>query len=293
MNRRARHIQCTLEEYHQREEWSHSQSEDARKSWLLFHGKHIAHIYPPKRTSALDTGSVAHLLSSHPGSIDELVAVIPPDVLNKDGHRKGAAWLRWKAEHAGKILMTKRELAPVQQMVRNVYDHPDARALLDTTLLHEFSLVYEHPDTGLPLRSRPDLLTARQGAMMLAEIKTTSKTYTPRSFVQDVLGYGYHRQIAWQWDAVELFGYEVVGAQFVTISSSPAYECRVFELPTRAIQLGREENGEILRELARRLEADDWSDVFRGVIKTDLPEWAYERAGLPAVVICDGDTVVV
>lgn len=273
--RTARHIECTLEEYHARSEWSRSQAEDLRASPPLFHGRHISGLYPRKEGPALDTGTVGHHILTSPASVDEIVAVIPPDVLNSQGHRKGAAWKEWSEAHPDRIQMKADEMEAIRHMVRNVYAHPRATMLLANAMHYEFTVLYEDPETGLPLRARPDLISGFYSRVIVVDFKTT-RALTPREFASEAVKWGYHRQEAWYREGVERFGYDIAAFLFVTVDKSPAHECRVYELSSSALQLGREENQSIRRDLAHRLETDDWTDPYgKEILTIDLPAWAY------------------
>lgn len=276
--RKARHIECSMEDYHARDETSRSQIEDLLDSPPLFYGRHIARppIYPRKSSKDFDTGTVAHAALSAPRGLDTVVTEIPAEVLNGQGHRKGARWQEWAEAHAGTIHLKAEELEPIRQMVRNVYDHPEAGQLLGKVMHYEFSLVWDDAETGLPLRARPDLILRHRDGAVVADFKTT-KALTPREFAADAAKYGYHRQEAWYREGVELFGLPVVGFVFITVDKSPAHECRVYDLPPSALQLGREENQANRRDLARRLDTNDWTDPYgKEILTVDLPEWAYK-----------------
>jgi hypothetical protein len=208
-----------------------------------------------------------------------VVTEIPADVLNGDGHRKGAAWQEWKKANPNKILLKAEELVPIRRMVANVYDHPVASRLLGKVLHYEFSLVWDDPETGLALRARPDLIVGHGGNHVIVPDFKTTKALTPREFVRDAVQFGYHRQAAWYSELVAAFGYEVLAFLFITVDKSPAHECRVYELPEPALQLGREQNQAGRRDLVRRLETNDWTDPYgKEILTVDLPEWAYQDA---------------
>jgi hypothetical protein len=279
----ARHAECTLAEYHARPEWSHSQEESAigdEGSWPLFYGQHVIDppLYPRKANAALDAGTVAHAILTSPGSRDDVVAIIPDDVLNKDGHRKGKPWKDWSAENADRIQMKAEEFEPVRQMVRNVYAHPRGRWLMEHVLHTEYTLAWTDEETGLELRARPDFLVQWRSRVFVVDFKTT-RCRTPRTFRKDIGKLGYHRQIAWYAEPVELFGYEVAPQGiFLTADKSPAHECRVYDLSERAVNLGHRENVAFRRALARRLDENDWTDpLSQEAIEMDLERWAYEN----------------
>ncbi len=278
---KARHVECTLDEYHAMPGWSNSQLNDLvppEGSPPLFDGRHVTGIYPRKVSKEMDVGSVAHILLSNPADATNLVAVIPRDALNSQGNRTGSAWQAFKAEHADtRYLLKRAEYAPIKQMVANVYDCPAAKPLMESAIHYEFSLTWQDEETGLHLRARPDMICGHAGRVVVPDFKTT-KALTPWEFTRDALKYGYHRQGAWYSEPVELFGYDVAGFVFITVDKSPAHEVRVYELPERALQLGREQNRANRRELARRLDQDDWSDPLGAeILVVDLPERAYSE----------------
>ena len=285
----ARHIEWTIGEYHARPEVARSSIEDCittdgpalQLDWQLFKGRYIDKppAYPRKASKALDDGNVAHACLTSPGGIADVVAVIPPEVLNAQGHRKGKAWSEWKDANAGKIQRTAGEMAAVRCMVRNVFAHPRGAWLMEHAQHYEFSLVYECPASGLPCRARPDLLVGLRGQILLVDFKTT-KCLTAREFAWDMERYGYHRQFAWYKEAVELFGHTVAGCLAITVDKSPAHRVRVHEVSERAVRLGHQQNHAHRLELARRLQENDWTDpTDKQVAVIDLPERAYDWKG--------------
>jgi RecB family exonuclease len=284
-SRKARHISVGLEDYHLKlPEWSRSQLETLRESPPLFYGRHIAKTYPPKWSLGFDDGSVAHYALTSPGGLSDVVVTIPRTVLNSQGHRKGHAWSEWSEANAGKIQMKEGALESIKAMIRNVYAHDEAGRLLSAAMHYEHTLLYVDEETGLGLRARLDLIAGRDGRAVIVDYKTT-KCVTPKQFAWDAFDYGYHRQMAWYWDAVELFGLDVADFVFITSDKSPAHQCRCYRLPRTALELGRRENREGRLNLARRLKEDDWSDPLgSGIHDVDLPEKAYS----PVVVTMGG-----
>jgi len=274
--RKARHVTCNLEDYHKRPEWSRSQLEVLRQSPVLFYGRFVADppLFAPKQSRDLDVGKVAHEVLTAPGGLDQVVVEIPAEVLNSQGHRKGKTWTEWSEDHAGLIQMTAAELEPVRAMVRNTYAHPEAGRLLAKAMHYEWSLVWTDEKTGLGLRARPDLIVSDNGGVVVVDFKTT-RAVTPRDFARDVAQFGYHRQAAFYSEAVRRFGYRVNRFLFVAVDKSPAHECRVYELDEDSIAAGQEQVRELLLDLARRLDENDWQpEGFGDVRRIRLPEYA-------------------
>ena len=290
---KARHFTCSLEQYHARREWSHSQIEDLYTSPPLFHGRHISGQYARKSSPMFDAGTVAHLLLTSPAEQVDMVAIIPDDVLAKNGARSGTAWKEWKASQDGKICLKKAEFAPIKEMVWNVHKHPVAAELLATAQHYEFSVAWIDDDTGLHLRARPDMICGQNGLAVEVDFKTT-KAVTQREFVADAAKYGYHRQAAWYWDGAAEFGMDVSRFVFIAVDKSPAHQCRVYEFSEADIELGREENRCLLNELAKRLEEDDWSDPLgKDVLNVSLPAWKHAEVGTPEILTIGGKSIAV
>jgi hypothetical protein len=272
----ARHIECTLEEYHSmKDSYSHSQAEDLVKSPPLFHGRHILGVYPREKSEALDIGSIAHAAILE-GSWEKVLAIIPAAALNAAGHRVGKAWQQWSAAHTDKIQMKEDEATAILHMVKHVYAHPFARKLLRSPGPIEHSLIWTDEETGLRLRARPDkiVLSPTSNGCIIPDVKTTRAT-TERDFRRDAVRFGYFRQAAWQWDGVVRAGWEPAGFVFVVVDKSPAHECTVFEVDEQDIAFARRQNRVIIKELARRLAENDWTGRNAGrIVPLSLPDWA-------------------
>ena len=272
-------------DYHANPGWSHSQIEDligepdGTGSPALFHGRHISKMYARKRSKDMDLGTVAHECLRSPLGWQGVVKIIPRDVLNADGHRKGAAWKEWKAENAGLIHMTQQEFIPVDFMVQNVLNSPKAGWFMRRPGPQERSIFWTDDETGLELQARLDKISRLDtGQVALIDFKTT-RAVNARQFASDAAGFGYHRQAAWYSDALLECGELVAGFVFICVDKTPAYECRVYQLADSAIELGREQNRQVIRDLAHRLDTDNWTSPESGeIVEIDLPLWAYRNA---------------
>jgi hypothetical protein len=277
METRGTHIPgLTLEQYHQRAEWSHSQIEVLIDSPPLFAGQFITHEYERKKSDVFDDGTIVHDILSSGRPISDLVAIIPDEALNEDRHRKGAAWKAWSVENYDKIQRKPEECDALTRMVDSVRSHKKAAWLLDADGHFEHSIVWTDEETGLALRARPDKISIFSDEWVVSDIKTTRAEDT-RQFSRAIADYGYHRQAAWYVDAVHSLGIEDVPAFcFITVNKTPAHECHVYELAPPAIELGREENRQILIELKHRLDTNDWRCRDADTInEIDLPTSAY------------------
>jgi hypothetical protein len=259
MSETPRHIECTMEEYHQRPEWSNSQvSAYIERGPLYFFGAHVARppLYAREEKAVYAFGTATHQLFSAPGRIDEVAIEIPEAKLSKSRAKAGNAWKEWKEEHAGLIHLKAEEMRAARIMVRRVYEHEDGSKLFSSAIHFEYTLIWTDEETGLDLRARPDLLSGWRGRMIPSDFKTT-RALTPYEFARDARKFGYHRQDAWYSEAVTLQGYDVPGFYFITSDKSPAHECRVYDLDPADREDGREEIRRARGEIAERLSRED------------------------------------
>lgn len=270
----AHHVECSLKDYHRRPEWSNSQKEKLIESPPLFYGTYISHEFPPMASKELDIGTVAHECLTNPGGLDAIVKVIPENVLNGQGHRKGGAWKEWSEAHADYIQMKESEIESIRRMIESVH-RTVPKWMFENVLHYEHTIIWRDDESGLMLRARPDMIIRRGDYVVLADFKTT-RTTTARTFAADAAKYGYHRQAAWYWDAAVALGMSPCAFLDITVDKTPAHETSIYELATGAIELGRTQNRKAIHELAWRLETDTWTAPHHGeILMLDLPEWAY------------------
>jgi len=274
----AQHVPgLSLSAYHDRPEWSHSQIEVLLESAPLFYGRFISREFPKPASDVFDDGTIVHTVLTHDQRIEDILAIIPGDVLNAHGHRKGALWNDWWQANAGRIQRKRDECDALFRMVDSVRAHPKARWLLEGEGEFEYSIIWRDEETGLSLRARPDKLSFFRGDCLVSDIKTT-RSFNPRTFGNDVAKYGYHRQAAWYIDGVTALGWHVPAYCFITVDKTPAHETHVYELMPSAIELGRQQNRQLLTELKHRLETGDWNAPDHdSIIELDMPTWAYRE----------------
>jgi hypothetical protein len=206
-----------------------------------------------------------------------VMRIIPEHVLNGDGHRKGAPWKQWAALNDDKILLKESECEEILRAVQNCRAEPKAIMVLDAPGEFQHTIKWLDDETGLWLRCRIDKLAYLHVGTFPADIKTCRSNH-PRKWWNDVNEYGYHRQAAWYSDGLIEMDDPPDGWLNVTIGKPDPQECIVYEMPRRAIELGRRQNRELLRELARRLEEKDWKPrTYDQVLTGDLPEYAYKN----------------
>lgn len=275
----AYHADLTISAYHQRPEYSSSQIRLLPDSPEMFYGRHILKhpLFQQKRTPSLDLGTALHdaVLENTP------ILTIPADVLSKSGSRAGKAYHAWVADHPGSVHCKADD--PLPLMVMAVRNEPEVAEWLAAEGPVEHSIFFPDAVTGLLLRSRPDKIAfGDEGAsIIIPDFKSTNKdVYDKREIAKVMAEYQHHRQGALYWDAVQALYPEsrVVAFWLVFVRNCPPFNCHVHEVPKPDIELGRRQNRRALRDLRRRLNANDWKPSRYGEVEmTELPNYVYEK----------------
>ena len=262
----------TNEEYHALPSWSSSQTKLLPDEPELFFRRHVekAPAFQFNQTASMKLGTAVHraILDGTP------VKLIPDDVLSASGAKAGKAWKQFEAEFHDLVLCKPDD--PILHMVESIRAEPMAAKWLAAEGSIEQSIAYEDPVTGLPLRARPDkAATVEDDRVVILDPKTTTKDpYSGREMAKVMAEFGYHKQAAWYWDAVELLGKSVEAFLFIFVQNKAPYVCHVVEMTPEDIERGRRQNRRALDDLARRLESDNWKpETYGTVTYVELPEW--------------------
>jgi hypothetical protein len=272
----AQHVDCEIEEYHARSEWSSTQLKCLREEGpLMFRRRYITGESPRQHKKAWDIGHVVHAALLEPTGLVGLVDTPPADVLAKNGARFGKKYEEWLAARPDKIILTARELAECQTMADRVLSDTTALAMLRGMGGHsEYSVLWHDAVSGLDLRCRFDrFVPMPDGGCILVDIKT-ARDVTPKGFARDAAKLGYHNQAALYWDGAVALGQAPSSWRFVAVQNCEPYDCVCYELSHEDIMFGRAQNRQTLNELARRLGQDDWDPDTRGrLVPLQMPEW--------------------
>lgn len=164
-----------------------------------FYRQYVARTEPRKDpTPAMEFGTAVEDLAFR----DRLNAVIiPQNVLNDQGHRKGAAWTNWAqeavAEHGTDVKLLKADefdkpMGPgaVMQCVENLRGHEKANQLIWGESLKNVRIRWRCKYTGLDCRCEIDLL---HYASIIGDLKTCFDVSVD-GFHKAVLQNGYYIQ---------------------------------------------------------------------------------------------------
>ncbi len=176
------------------------------------------------------------------------------------------------AVNEGKTPISLDDCDLIKGMIDGVTRNPKARIALDAPGRVESSVLWTDPDTGLPLKCRPDKLLDNG---LIWDLKTTVDS-SPEAFARTCAAFAYHRQAALYLDGVWQELRHDGPFLFVVVSKEPPHECVCYTLDSEALALGRKQNAAALRELAECKRAGNWAGKWRDkIIETSLPRYAF------------------
>jgi exodeoxyribonuclease VIII len=202
------HPGLSNEAYHALKAVSPSQIKVLGKSPLHYFDQFLADDREKKLpTAAMQLGTALHTAALEPELWDATIAVPPHtfDRRTKVGKELAAAF---KAENAGKLVLSPEDADQVRRMADAVRKHPAARFLLELPGRREPSYTWTDPATGLACKTRPDWHS--EDRRIVVDVKTTSDA-SRAEFSRSIVNFDYHVQAAWNQDAL---GAE----QFITIA---------------------------------------------------------------------------
>jgi hypothetical protein len=265
----------TNSEYHSHPAWSQSAAKLLPKQPELFHARHVAKTLAMEPSPAFEFGSAVHGLLSGCDTVVE----VPADVLTSNGQRRGKAWEQFQTEHNGSLLLLPSTFAKVRAAADSILSDPAAKRLVEPPGDWEESIFWTDQNTGLELKARPDKQAVFGSETVLVDLKTTSSDPADYDDISwSCLRYGYDFQAAWYMDGIASRMQSVEAFVFIFVQSEPPFVCRVYELSEDAIERGQKNIETSLRDLAERLNTNNWHGKGYGdYLPLDLPPKAYRK----------------
>jgi hypothetical protein len=235
---------------------------------LVINGGSPAHFYAywsgnpqrveePEREAFVLGRAVHHLHLGQAKFLDEFS--IRPEELNGkswQGNRLDCrAWIQAQ-EDAGKTVLTNKQIETLRGMAISLGNNYFVREAKILEGLVERSIIMRDKETGLWLKSRPDVIPTDSG--QFSDLKTTVSVHYP-DLVRTVTQYAYAQQAALcRTVAREVLQIEMQSWALVFIEKTPPYCVRVSQLKPQDIDLGEKLNRMALRAVARGLETGEW-----------------------------------
>jgi len=206
-------------------------------------------------------------------------AVLEPDKYEKrlriwdGGARRGKAWTEFKAENAGKTILTVQEAAQIEVIKNNIAQHPEAGMLLDSSQKEHY-IFWEGKSYG-EAKAALDCWDEAQG--FVCDLKSTAKIH-PREFQSQVFRLGYHIQAGWYAEGVSrLYGIEP-SFYIIAVESKPPFDVVFYEMDADYLAAGREEAIHLARSYQAAEACNTWLGcAYDGIQTLTAPEWGKEE----------------
>jgi len=248
-----------------------SMLDDFRRSRRLFEARYISHSLPPcKQSEAMLRGSLLHMRVLEPQRL-EATTIISPKFDRRTTRGKAlSADFEVRCALQGRTPIEQQMAAQIDGMAKAIEQNELSRALMSGEGANEKTIAWRDDESFVACKARMDRVTDE----LVIDLKTCEAA-NPFAFAKSAAFYGYHRQAAHYLAGEQMASGKLKRFVFVAVSSEAPYQTACYELAEAAIERGRFENSESLRNLAACYEHGDWSDPFeRQVTMLSLPEWA-------------------
>jgi hypothetical protein len=266
-------IQIDAVEYHQRPEISCSMLKVFIDSPKMYFKRFVEKTIAPKSSPAMVIGSLAHAAILEPHVLEGHCIRIPAEVLNDQGHKKGKAWLDFKAENEGKTLLDDYDYNRIRSMFDSVYANEFATRFLRASGEAEKTILWNV--NGQPVRSRLDRLLANH----VVDVKTCREGDASEFARGSYTNLAYWVQAAFYLDAAKAL--DGIERQFVFVcaESEEPYRSFVCVPEDRDIALGRDTYKTALEMIAECHRTGDWREPSELIVnRIALPEWKHKTS---------------
>tara|TARA_R110002051_G_scaffold316556_2_gene396321 strand:- start:1237 stop:2115 length:879 start_codon:yes stop_codon:yes gene_type:complete len=229
---------------------------------------------PQADSPAFAVGRLAHklLLEGREGLAEEFA--IRPDHWDSWRTKDSQVW-RDEQVLAGRTVITEDDLETVTGMAESLARHPLVKAgILDGKV--ERSLIWKDAETGIWLKSRPDVIP--NASAVMADLKTTVSV-TDDALTKSLASYGYAMQGAIVGMAAEaVLGVQMEAFALVWVEKADPWCVRVTQLTPEDLDRGRRQVRAGLRTMARCIDTGVWPGPGGADASyLSLPAWASSR----------------
>jgi hypothetical protein len=219
----------------------------------------------------LVTGIATHVGVLQPEQFEERYAIGPDVKLNTNAGK--AEWAAFEATHPGKICLRSEPGAAVLGIRQSIWNHPEAKALLQQATETELSLFWIDEATGMRCKARLDILA--RGIMAMPDLKTCQSAKRER-FVYHAFDYGYHIQLCHYWAGCAANQITIEDAPIIACEKKPPYVVEVFNPSPRWFAEGEATRRKMLSVVAACNESGKWPTYHGGIATLPTPDEVYE-----------------
>lgn len=210
-----------------------------------------------KQRSALNVGKALHDVALLGDNFLKAYFVLPDGYDGRLKKWEDAKAEKAEAERSGVPVLTFAEHRMVFAMAEQIEKNDLAKALI-TSGIPEMTLVAKDPETGVWLRTKPDITP--DTVDIVPDIKTAASAH-PDAFERQATQFGYFSSAAHYLDVIDLiYGMPVQKRRFVLIvvEKEPPHLVQIYQLDDESIHMGRMLNRRALNRFAECLKTGVW-----------------------------------
>lgn len=256
------------------------------------------HRYPePETSDALILGRAAHCLILGDEVFDERFVYVPGNAPRKptpqqiEAYAQGRGtevgiksvefWREYEQRAAGRDFLTEAQVEKIQYMADNLRRSPEAMQAL-TGGMTEVSLIWEDPETGVWLKSRPDVIP--DNGFDASDLKTFTPRHSNLVFAAQkaVTEHGYAMQMALASMGAEVvFGTPTSEFILIFVQTTAPYCVIPIRLDPESLHIGKILCRRAINKFAKCLETGNWPGPVEGIVDYTTPPSLAERAYQP------------
>lgn len=268
----GRYLNLSSEEYHaHKDSISRSALMDFKKSPRKYWAKHLnPELIVEKPKASWEFGTAFHALILEPHWFEENYFLMPEKVLLKNvGREKYDEYknLEHESETTKKKVLSHADYKRLQDMRDSLFSNAKAKELVEQAL-YESSYFWRDEESGLMVKSRPDILHKN----LCVDLKTIDDA-SPHNFQRSMALSGYHIQAAMVKDAVKnVDGIDLLACINLCVETSYPYSIGIYIIDDEAIEIGKNEYKQLLLDLKSCIIANEFNDYEPMTL--GLPKWA-------------------
>lgn len=254
------------EEYHQRPELSSTQMAMFIDDPVAFHFIHQVGTWPkPEPTEAMKFGTSVHEMIELGGPDKMPIVVIPREVLNKDGHRRGKAWTNFKEDNPDALFFKEGERIPWFEIWNNLNANENCKRWIECERKEE-EFYWQDKVSGLHCRAKLDVVSD----LPIVDWKT-SRHVDPRGFQAACYQMHYPERLCFYRRGFEAKYGTRPPAVAVAIENKGSYRVQPFEISEQWLEQADETLSRVLDSIAA---LDIESELNKPIIEVSAPKWA-------------------
>ena len=219
---------------------------------------------PPKKT--FDIGHAAHAIVLGDGPELKLVDHERWDT------KEAKAAVR-EAREAGAVPLKRGDFEAVHGMADSIRRHPDAGPMLSSGVAEQ-SLYWQHAETGVMCRARPDWVTrTTDGRTVIVDLKSAAAADL-ESLQKALWNFSYYLQETWYRAGVRAaLGVPSPDFVFMFVEKTPPYIVTLVRLDHEAKRIGAAQRATALHIYRQCVDEGRWPAYADGVETLALPQW--------------------